>query len=204
MKSDQLPFLSSPHYISIMNDQEKDQLDQWQAMWDKASNTDAFKPVEQPNVNPQTSGASFFGHQNTNHPSDEVRQPDAKYWNDLYQASTHGFSCGEDDVEMLQENDKSKAADMEKAISHSPNPIVQTSVGKDQEPSPVQLGQTYTIEDLEALAVLKVKLHELEDKLNSIDAKGGQTKQVEGQIASMKKRIDELSDELGRNFPTGA
>jgi hypothetical protein len=74
------------------------------------------------------------------------------------------------------------------------NILTKASAGPDQELTPTALSVTFTPEEIEDLAELKKKLHELQDKMNAVDGKGGRSKKFETQIASLKGKIDDLSD----------
>ena len=58
---------------------------------------------------------------------------------------------------------------------------------------PDQLGVTFSEEDIEELDKMKKKLHELESKVASMDGNDRKT-----DISGLLKRIEDLSDKLGR------
>ena len=89
-----------------------------------------------------------------------------------------------------------------KKIADAPNPVVASSIGKDQDISdPVVGGNTYSPEDLIQLDSLKVKLHDLLSKLNAMEGSGKTDAKLENQIESLNKQIDELSDSLSVSTP---
>ena len=100
----------------------------------------------------------------------------------------------------LNENDAALAKTVKSAAA-APNPIRLHSVGADQDLSPGSLGLTFTPEDVENLAEMKVKLHALQDELNSFEGRGKNAKKFEGQITSLKEKIDELSTAMTQSFP---
>ena len=57
------------------------------------------------------------------------------------------------------------------------------------------MGDTWTVEELEELAEMKLKLHDLGDKLAEFET----GKKVDADFQSLKKRIDELSNSLAND-----
>jgi hypothetical protein len=74
-----------------------------------------------------------------------------------------------------------------------PNPIRKSTEGKDQDLGALQVGSTFSNEDLEELEEMKKKLHDLGSKAAEMENKDYST-----QISAMIKKIDDLSDKLGR------
>lgn len=175
-----------------------DQFDQWVDMWAKANDDGIFEKT--PDIVPnQTADVSFFGPTDT-HSTPTLRDADVKYWSDIYDMSKYNDGSGEDPT-MLTEQDDKKVTDSVKAMAQSPNPIRAGSVGMDQAMDNKSLGVTFTPQDIESLAEMKVKLHGLKDKLNTMESKGQSGGKLESQINGLQEKIDELSDSLGRAFP---
>jgi len=109
---------------------------------------------------------------------------------------------GWDDVlsgDLIQEKLDHKSVGQ--AIMDSPNPIQPTSVGVDQDiKNPNSMSATYSVGDLERLEGLKLKLHGLLDKLNTMEGLGKSATKLESQITSLNKQIDDLSDSLSKIF----
>jgi hypothetical protein len=178
--------------------EQKDQFDQWCDMWDKANEQGVFEKASQPTPPDQTADVSFFGPSDT-HPTSSLRDVDIQYWKSVYSLSdSSGASDLLQEAKEVQNKDVSDAA---KAMGHSPNPIRAPSVGMDQAMDNTSLGVTFTPEDIQSLAEMKVKLHGLKDKLNTAEGKGQTNKKLESQISSLQNQIDELSDTLGQAFP---
>jgi len=166
--------------------------------WDKALEAGIFKDAPKPPMpSSQTSDPDYFGFQQSN-PTETINEVDARYWNNVYRVSTHQ-GMAPDPIAIIKEDENKALADVAKAAASSPNnPIRYDTIGKDQSMEPGPLGVTYTNEDLEKIADLKVKIHELEDKLNTFDGKGESSKKFEPQIASLRQTLDELSDALSK------
>lgn len=107
------------------------------------------------------------------------------------------------DSELIQEEVKVNPKDMAKAMVNSPNPIKPHTMGMDQDMTdPVSMGATYDVADLEQLNDLKVKLHGLLDKLNTMHGFGEATSKLESKIAEVQKQIDEISNGLSKGVPS--
>ncbi len=90
-----------------------------------------------------------------------------------------------------------KIGDVAKRMARSANPIYYYSAGKDQEP---RVTPNWTDgKELTELHDLKVKLHQLEGKLNAMIGEGKPDKsvrQMEQELRKLRDRLDELSDSL--------
>jgi hypothetical protein len=168
----------------------------WVQQWDDAQSKGIFKDdtPQLPDLNKQSSDNSYFGMCNS-HSTDDIPTNDSEYWRQVLAASDPEFK-----EEMLNENNK-KLGDMAKAIAQSPNPVRPHSLGKDQDLTPQSLGLTYSEQDVEELAGLKLQLHALQDKLNTFECRGQNGKKFESQIQSLQKKIDELSTAMTQAFP---
>jgi hypothetical protein len=185
----------------------KDSIDKWADMWEKAQKEGIFKDAPKPHIpSPQTAVDSFFGGSD-NKPSERLDEVDAKYWKAVAKLSDNHSFKPELISEVLKEKKvdeaviaKKDVSDMANAVASSANPIRHSSTGSDQEMNDKSLGNTFSPEDIKALEELKFKLHDLESKLNSFEGKGDNGKKFESQIASVKKKIEELSDALSKGW----
>ena len=162
-------------------DASKEDFDDFVDKWEKALQSDIFKPSPQlPSTAPQTSQNSFFGLHQAN-PTDTINSSDAEYWKAI-----HAVSDGVDSpMERIDELFSVKS------IVMNPNPIRKGTEGKDQDLSDKSLGLTFSEEDIKNLADMKIKLHELENKVASmID------KDYSSQIKELIEKIDNLSDKM--------
>ncbi len=99
----------------------------------------------------------------------------------------------------LREDKVSNAdvASVAKAQMHSPNPIYYYSAGKDQDPHITPNFSSGPV--LNDLIDLKLKLHALEGRLNTMIGSGKPDRQVqklESELRKLRNRLDELSDSL--------
>jgi hypothetical protein len=158
----------------------KDDFDSWVDKWDKAQKSDIFKaPQNLPSTAPQTSQNSFFGMQQFN-PTDDIKSTDAEYWNAIYSTS--------DGVDAPMERiDEADATSL-----NLPNPIRKSTEGKDQNLTGDAIGSTFSEEDIENLAEMKVKLHELESKIATME----NNERYQSQVKDLIKKIDDLSDKM--------
>lgn len=161
-------------------DKAKQDFDSWVDKWDAALQKGIFgDPNKVPSTSPGTSDESFFGLRQDN-PTDSISNSDSEYWRAINAVADGGV-----EMHRLDESD---------AVSiNLPNPIRKSTEGKDQDVEPDRLGATFSKEDIEELESMKKKLCELECK----SAEMGE-KDYGIQIKSMIKKIDELSDKLGR------
>jgi len=186
--------------------ENREQFDKWTDMWEKAQESDAFKSAPKPpEPSQQTSDNSFFGLQNT-HPTDEIKDVDSTYWNQVHQAAAHGDLAPDplDNAESVISEARKKQIPGDKVSNQTTgeNPIRASSIGMDQEMEPRALGVTFTPEEIEELTDLKTKLHELQDKKNTAEGKGSSGKRFESQIQSLWDKIEDLSDTLNQVLPS--
>lgn len=96
-----------------------------------------------------------------------------------------------------REEAKTDAGKIAKSLSRSPNPLYHYSAGKDQD---LHVTPNWTDgEGLTELHDMKIKLHQLEGKLNAMIGEGKpdrQVRQLESELRKLRDRLDELSDSL--------
>ena len=176
---------------------ETQQFELWIQQWEDAQKG-VMKPKEQP---APAKVDNYFGFQNEQ-PDIEVGQDSEEMatWKVLADMAAPPSERGQLLTEQGK-SDKMAVADAAKRIAQSANPIRVASVGKDQDLNPQSLGNTYSQQDIEELAEVKVKLHTLQDQLNSFEGRGQNGKKFESQIETLKQKIDELSDAMTTGFP---
>lgn len=157
-----------------------DLVGKWDAALAKGIFGDAPKP---PSTARNTADHSFFGLRQDNH-TDSIDSVDATYWNAISSMADGGV-----DFQRLDESDVGTAP----LANPNPNPVRRETEGKDQDMEPRQLGVTFDEKDIQELEEMKKKLHELESKAAAMDGKDQKS-----QIVAMIKRIDDLSDKLGK------
>lgn len=200
--------------------------DDWCDMWEKAQGDGTFENAPKPP--PARGGSSFFGVHSSGPEADmPPAEADTEYWSQVYQRSNNaGDSPDVAYPEFLQEQkkpvekvsrkcrepvkkkkhkplpetvseSKKTLGDVAKAQLKSPNPIYYYSAGKDQEPH-----VTPNFSDgpgLKGLVDLKMQMHTLEGKLNTMLGHGKPDRQVaklEQELRKLRDRLDELSDSL--------
>lgn len=161
-------------------ERNKQDFDGWLEKWDDALQKGIFGDDSKiPSTCKNTSDQSFFGLRQDN-PTDSIDSVDSQYW-----SAINSMADGGVDFQRLDEAD---------AVSTNlPNPIRRSTEGKDQDLKPGPLGATFTEEDLLELEEMKKRLHELESKSAAMDGEDRRS-----QIESMIKKIDQISDNLGR------
>jgi hypothetical protein len=165
--------------------QQKDELDDYVSKWEKAQKDGVFDSSKTPEVNPQTSNSSFFGFVQSN-PTESPSLNDNEYWKAI-------SSAADDHDNIITINEETDHKDF------PPNPLSSDSVGCDQKMSPQSLGKTYSEEELNELSDLKKDLYELESNLLKKMGFGDykDKDKIESKINNLKKKIHELSDDLG-------
>ena len=199
--------------------------DDWVDMWEKAQSDGTFKDAPKPPP-ARGGGNSFFGVHSSSPDADlPPSEADTEYWNQVYQRSNNAGDAPDiASPEMLQEQKKpvekkpeeprrkkkrpqplceskddtdAEIGRIAKAQGRSPNPVWHYTVGKDQEP---HITPNWSDGDkLNDLIDLKVKLHALEGKLNTMIGAGKpdrQVRQIESELRKLRTRLDELSDSL--------
>jgi hypothetical protein len=188
-------------------------MDDWVDMWEKAQADGVFANAPRPKAhNP----GSYFGMQYAGADADlPPAEADTEYWNQVYQRSSNAGDAPDvaepiiteqkKPVEKLRkkkkrrinEDAKSDVGDIAKVQGRTPNPIYHYNVGKDQEPHVTPNWSSGP--ELNQLIELKVKLHALEGKVNTMLGQGKSDRQVqklEAELRKLRTRLDELSDSL--------
>ncbi len=188
-----------------MNVFDREEMEKWCSQWNEASKTEEFKDKSPKKPNPDL---DFFGYPTEKNQSKEsiIESADIAYWNEMAGLSMmYGEQKAyEEYVKSIDEAalDIAGLKSLNKKIADAPNPVVASSIGKDQDISdPVVAGNTYSPEDLVNLDALKVKLHDLLSKLSAMESTGKTDTKLENQIESLNKQIDELSDSLSISTP---
>lgn len=158
----------------------EDWVGKWDAALEKGIFGDAPKP---PSTAPNTADHSFFGLRQDNN-TDSINSADSAYWNAINSVADGGV-----EFQRLDEADTGVAP----LANPNPNPVRRETEGKDQELEPRQLGLTFSKEELEELDEMKKRLHDLGSKAAEMG-----DKDYGSQLAAMIKKIDELSDKLGK------
>lgn len=171
--------------MSMMDDIEK-----YSKMWDDAKAAGIFAEAPKPPAPAEpTDSADYFGNfLGGNYDIDKpLNEVDVTYWNRLSKMA--GGS-----LDPLRE-DKAQETEVAKAMGNAANPIYPYSYGKDQE---MKVNQNWGAggKEIEQLAELKAKLENLEGKITATEVNGGGTKNIQQEIDSLRKQIDELSDSL--------
>lgn len=161
-------------------ERDKKDFDDWVGKWEAALEKGIFGPSEPPrSTSKDTADHSFFGLRQDNH-TDHIDSGDSEYWRAINSVADGGVD--------MQRLDEAEAVSL-----NLPNPIRRSTEGKDQEPSDKSLDATFSKEDLDQLEDMKKKLHDLESKAAEMGDKDNRA-----QILAMIKKIDALSDKLGR------
>jgi hypothetical protein len=205
-------------------EQEQEDFNKWCDKWDQAQEKGVFEDAPGPQIPTQDLGDhSFFGPTNS-HSGNDVSDVDATYWNQVYSMSNgEELEVISEDVveeaavkkpatEIVAEKPKLKPAPgwsreestashkVSKGVGTAANPIFMNTIGKDQDLKPAQMDATFSEQDVEDLAEMKMKLYDLENKINAADSlsKAGKYKT---QLENLKNQIDDLSDRMCRTHP---
>lgn len=161
-------------------ERQKQDFDGWLEKWDSALQKGIFgDSPKPPSTFRSTSDESFFGLRQDN-PTDSIDQSDSAYWRAINAVADGGV-----EMQRLDESDPVSV--------YLPNQIRKSTEGKDQDLKPGPLGATYSEDDLLELENMKKRLYELESKVAEMDGRDHKS-----QIESMIKKIDDLSNKLGR------
>lgn len=170
--------------MSESMDRAKQDFDDLVGKWDAALAKGIFGDAKAPpSTAPNTADHSFFGLRQDNN-TDSIDSADSEYWRAINAVADGGV-----EMQRLDEADTGVAP----LANPNPNPVRRETEGKDQELEPRQLGLTFSKEELEELDEMKKRLHELGSKAAEMG-----DKDYGSQMAAMIKKIDELSDKLGK------
>lgn len=189
---------------------EFEKLQNWADKYEKAQSDGVFEGAPSPPVpTPQTAEDNFWGMVNSN-PTDAVSRPDAQYWKNLWDATRpdgpSSIVIEEETEEVVEEEAYEKAIDKEiptpgdENNAKSFNPTHRDSQGEDQALETEPLGVSFSAKDVNDLAEMKVKLHALQDKMNTNEGLGKSGKSLESRIASAIKEIEDLSNSISSGF----
>jgi hypothetical protein len=150
-----------------------DDLNQWAEKYEKAVKDGVFADAPQEHTPSQQTAksTSFFG---------------------PYDANWRSISGVAPDLIQEQQYDANKAAKAS-GVHSTPNPPRFNTLGPDQAGSPESLGATYNDEDLDKLADLKAKLHELLVKVTKYETDGKSVGSLDKQVQDLTAKIDDLS-----------
>ena len=175
-------------------------LNKWVDMWEKAQEDGTIETAPPPE---RVEKQDFFG-QNHQAASEEIKDDDVEYWNNLNGKTEPQVLNEEGDritpapQPLEPDLGKKEIGDVASTVANAANPIQPSSVGKDQNYKP----NLADVQQLEQLHNMKVNLYELESKLNAKDAlaQSNQGKKIQTQIENLKVQIDELSDAISPDF----
>lgn len=166
-----------------------DDINKYAAIWDDAQAKGIFKDAPKPPVPSESEETvDFFGQYltddyNIDRPLNEV---DTKYWAQVSRMADPNGCLFESKEDFKKVADKMAAAH---------NPVIPTSVGKDQDSKVTQNWAVGGKEHFQ-LEELKVRLEKLESKLNAMETEEKSSKGTQSKIDELKKQIDDLSDSL--------
>lgn len=165
----------------------KDDIENWAQIYEKAQKDGVFDDEKDAVPSAQTSTNSYFGLVQTNS-SPEIKDADAAYWN-----AVHTLPDMDND-EVLQEMFKLNN------LPITDNPVPVWTVGKDQDSQPGVNQPVYSDEDFKNLEELKINFYNTGSKIAEMVAKGKDAKPLETKLESIKKQIDNLSDEINTTY----
>lgn len=163
-------------------------LEKYTDQWDKALKDGIFDDAPK---SPSPRYTDWFGHSSSASET-EINDEEVEDWKHI---------ANDGPEEILQEETEPTKQELKKMTSrmaNSNNPVHPDSLGNDQD---VVVNQNWGVggEEIEELAEMKVKLEQLESRLNAEEGMGKSGKGISEQIKSLKKQIDELSNSLNGN-----
>lgn len=162
-------------------DGAKDDFDDWVGKWEKALEDGIFKDAPKPpSTSDHTADQSFFGFRNDNH-TDSINSSDSDYWRAINAVADGGV-----DFQRLDESKEPTEMD-------GPNPVRKGTEGPDSDLTDKAVSATFNEDDVNKLAEMKVKLHELRNKIAEMG-----DKTYEDQVKALLEKIEELSNKMGR------
>jgi protein subunit release factor A len=163
-------------------------LEKYTDQWEKALKDGVFDDAPK---SPSPRHTDWFGH-STSASETEINDEEAEYWKQMMDEG------GEELIQEENEPTKDQLKKMNSRLANSHNPVHPDNLGNDQD---VIVNQNWAVggKEIEELAEMKVKLEELESRLNADEAMLKPTVKVTEQIKNLKKQIDELSNSLNGN-----
>lgn len=177
-----------------MNDDLRSDLEKYQDQWEKALKDGVFADAPKTQKPGQgTMRPDWFGHSSV--PDSDIEQEEAEDWENLYKMADPDFQGGEELLSEESEASTDKLKKMATRMANSHNPVHPDSLGHDQD---VVVSQNWGVggREIEELSEMKVKLEQLESRLNADEAMGKNGKSIAEQIKNLRKQIDSLSDSL--------
>jgi hypothetical protein len=205
-----------------------DDFEKWTSQWEKAMEEGLFDDAPKPPVPAEQSGPDFFGNYRPNPDPTDIKDVDAAYWSKVYRLSRHSGDSpdpleelqpiNEEELENLvkttkshpseftlvqaDEPDKKTTAAITDDLGKLANPAQYPSRGKDarNKVTPNWAGG----EEIQELEAMKMNLEQLESKINAAEGMGDtkKAKSLMSKLDSLRKQIDELSDDLPPDFRT--
>jgi hypothetical protein len=149
-----------------MSEQDDMDFERWTGLWEKAAQSGKFSNETTPTKMNNSGG--FFGEPVAFDPANGPSADDSAEWNKIYKMTNH----------------------WNEPPTHFNESA--TKVVPDSEDN----GETFNEKDIEDLASLKAKLHEIQVKFCEFEGRGQNSKKFESQITSVKKQIDDLSNKM--------
>ncbi len=199
------------------------EFDKWTDMWAKAQVDGTFADAPKPPACGGNVGANdFFGNHRPAEKSD-LKDSDTEYWRQVYNLSSHQGEAPDVLAEARKAEEKKKKSKIEepvrpsekkdetkakaKKMGQDPNPQRPDTFGKDgvdkKGTTKVSPGWAAMDEDFVKLDGLKRKLYDLECKMHSKEGLSEQKyKAITSQLDSLKRQIDNLSDDLTPKYGT--
>lgn len=175
-----------------MDDMRSD-LEKYQDQWEKALSDGVFDSVEETPKSPVQN--NWFGY-SPDVSNTEIQDTEADYWKKVLAGEEEGGS--EELISEESEPTKEELKKMSSRVANAHNPVSMQSLGNDQD---VVVTQNWGVggKEIEELSEMKVKLEQLESRLNAEEGMGKTGKSISEQINALKKQIDELSNSLNGN-----
>lgn len=177
-----------------MNDDLRSDLEKYQDQWEKAIKDGVFADAPKPE---KPAAGSWFGHSNVQ--DSEIEEKEVEDWENIYNMADPDFKDGGE--QLIQEETEPTGEILKKVASrmaNTHNPLSKQSLGNDQD---IVVNQNWGVggKEIEELAEMKIKLEQLESRLNAEEGMGKSGKGISEQIKNLKKQIDELSNSLNGN-----
>lgn len=169
-------------------------LEKYQDQWEKALADGVFDGAEDdaPKAPVQN---NWFGY-SPDLSKTEINDTEADYWKRVLAGEEEIGDEGLLSEESEPTKDELKKMSARAANTH--NPVSLQTLGNDQD---VVVTQNWGVggKEIEELTEMKVKLEQLESRLNAEEGMGNKGKGISEQINALKKQIDDLSNSLNGN-----